>query len=144
MPILNPLKAWTEPQSGLAAGCWHLQQPGFLFCMIQSSFLSHFIARQALYMPNPWVSCVAFCFRKVCSTTGAYTHVFTHNVVQLNNLESPRSVICTITLVLTIMIDSTGESIRNVASQYVCFHHYSVHGPSNHGALNCSVRLHLW
>ena len=55
-----------------------------------------------------------------------YWCVDTHGlyVVQLSILKLPYSVICTITLVLTIMINSTCESIRNITSQYACFHHH--------------------
>ena len=61
----------TKPESGSAGGCWHLQLLGFLSCTIQSSFPSQCIARQGLYIPDLRVTCLVFCFGKVCSTTGA-------------------------------------------------------------------------
>ena len=56
----------------------------------------------------------------------------------------PRSVICTITLVLTIMITSTGESIRNTASQYVTS--IIIQSLAHLTILRSlvSIRLHLW
>ena len=67
-----------------------------------------------------------------------------YHVSQTTTLKLSCSVICTITLVLTIMIDSTVQSIRDVASQYVRFHHYLVHGRLTNSVLTRSIRLHLW
>ncbi|KAH9987097.1 hypothetical protein BJV77DRAFT_802734 [Russula vinacea] len=54
------------------------------------------------------------------------------------------SVICTITLILTIMINSATQSIRNITSQYARFHLYPpVHGSSTIVRSLCLLRLHL-
>ncbi|KAF8489637.1 hypothetical protein F5888DRAFT_1910259 [Russula emetica] len=57
------------------------------------------------------------------------------------------SIICTVTLVLTIMINTAAPSIRNVGSQYACFHrHLLVRSASNCrtlGLRRCALRLHL-